>query len=134
MIKFSKTTGGATYASPFIGPVNHQAALDIDLSGLTDDEVDAQGYLKPGVPFNKAGQLVTSGFVYGVSIEAIQVANGNTVDDLDGTARVAVAVIGVVSKDLIEDNLERALTAPEIAGFDAAGSKIVLHHHSSINT
>lgn len=120
---------GKTYGSAFVGPVDHTVQILIDVSGLTDDEVDQYGYLKPGVPFTKAGVLVAAlGFVYGVTIEAIKVADDNAAPTLAAATdvMVAVGVIGVVNRDAAEEMLGRAYTAAEIAGFDLAGSKLVL--------
>ncbi len=104
--------------------------VKIDVSGLTVDEVDAAGYLKPGVPFSKTGVLVTAGFVYGVTIEPIKITTPNptnaTLAAITADPFVACGVMGLVNRDIVEDNLGRALTAAEIAGFDAAGSKLHL--------
>jgi hypothetical protein len=59
-LSVTKTTGAAVYGSPFVGPVNHTAAIDVDLTGLTSDEIDAKGYLKPGVPLSRAGALIAA--------------------------------------------------------------------------
>lgn len=128
----TKISGGIGYGNPWIGGVNHPAQITVDVSGLTTDEVDQFGYLKPGVPLTKAGILVgaSPAFVYGVTIEAQKIVPDNptnttlaavTVDPI-----ITVNTVGHVNRDVIEDNLGRALTANEIAGFDAAGSKIAL--------
>ena len=126
----TKTTGDYAYGSPFVGPVDHTAVLDVPLSALTDDEIDSQGNLKPGIPLTKAGALVgvAPAFVYGVTVEAVKVAADNasaTIAAL-GTIHVTVSTIAMVKKDMVEDILGRALTADELAGFDRAGSKHVL--------
>lgn len=59
-ITVEKTTGGPVYASPFVGPLNHTAKIDVDLSALTADEIDAKGYLKPGLPLGVGGALVAA--------------------------------------------------------------------------
>ncbi|HLL74816.1 MAG TPA: hypothetical protein VK421_06085 [Pyrinomonadaceae bacterium] len=103
----------------------------VDISDLTTGEVDADGRLKPGVPFQKTGDTVGAGDVlYGVNLEAVKiVADGPTNDSLAanaGTFPVTVGTIGTAHRDVIEDNLGRPLTADEIDAFDAAGSKIHL--------
>jgi hypothetical protein len=215
------------YASPFVGPINHTESLAVPLSGLTADEIDAKGWLKPGVPLTKAGALVavetvstpgafaaaggntgngtvtgvsgrfgapaetitltaiiaaanggtfrvegsqsgnlgnavvgvafnsgTIGFtindgatdfvvgdkftsvvvggvmdaVRGVTVEPVKVADDNesaTIAGL-GTVHIAVATIAQVNKDVIEDILDRSLTAAEIAGFDEPGCSVKL--------
>jgi hypothetical protein len=123
---------GSGYALPFLGPhTDYTVQIDIDVTALTDDEIDQDGYLKPGTPFDIAGALVgaSPAFVYGVSIEPIKVAEGNDAASIAAASdafQIAVLVIGIVNRDAVEDNLGRALTANEIAGFDRAGSKLVL--------
>lgn len=126
-----KTAGGDAYASPFVGPMNHPGTVRLDVSALSTDEVDAKGYLKPGVPLKSGGVLLdgTVGeYVWGVNIEATKVAESNAAGDLAAAVDrdVTLGLIGVVNRDIIEDNLGRALTANEIAGFAAAGSLIRL--------
>lgn len=130
-MSITTTAGGIGYGNPFIGGVNHPAQIKVDVSGLTTDEVDQFGYLKPGVPLTKTGVLVGSGaFVYGVTIEAQKIVPDNptntTLAAVTADPIIAVNTVGHVNRDVIEDNLGRALTADEIAGFDAAGSKIAL--------
>lgn len=134
--RITTTSGGDDYGNPFVGPVNHTAAIVVDVSGLTDDEVDANGYLKPGVPLQKDGTLIpedgeTPGTgteqLYGVVLEATKVADSNVgLDEVTVDVEVAVALIGAVNQDMIEDNLGRALNADEVRAFDFAGSKIAL--------
>lgn len=129
-IKVSKSgDAGLVYESPFVGPVNHTVAIEVDLSALTDDEIDAKGYLKPAIPLTKDGALLATGdFVYGVTVEEVKVAADNAAGTIAalGTQQIAVALICAVNEDLAEDILGRAYTADEIAGFDLAGSKCVL--------
>jgi hypothetical protein len=127
-----KTAGGIGYGNVFIGGVNHPAQIKVDVSGLTIAEVDQFGYLKPGVPLTKTGTLVGAApaFVYGVTIEAQKIVPDNPTDVSLAAVTVdpiiTVNTVGHVNRDILEDNLGRALTADEIAGFDAAGSKIAL--------
>lgn len=119
---------GVQHPSPVVGEVLATAAIRIDLSALTAFEVDSLGYLKPGVIFDKAGLLVGAGpaYAWGITIEPIKVAASvaalATAPDVD----VALMTIGQVNQDIIEDTLGRALTANELAGFERAGSKLVL--------
>lgn len=126
----ASATAGELYGNPFVGPLGHTAQIAVDLNSLTDDEIDAQGYLKPGIPLSKVGALVGAGVaVFGVTIEPLKVAADNeaaTIAALSGAAQVAVGTIGQVNRDVIEDNLGRALTADEVAGFAVAGSTIKL--------
>ena len=129
-LRISTTDGGSSHGNPFVGPIVATAHIKPDISDLTDKEVDDNGYLKPGVPFTQAGELVGAGvYVFGVTVEAVKVADGNTAALLDAITAdpfVAVATICQVSQDIIEDTLGRALTADELAGFDVAGSKVSL--------
>lgn len=125
-------TEANTYGKPFVGPgAEYTDVVQVDISDLTTKEVDTFGYLKPGVPFAKAGDLVGSGIpVYGVSLESIRIITYTPTDALlaadTGTVAVAVGTVGVVNRDIMEDNLGRALTADEIAGFALAGSHVHL--------
>lgn len=129
-ISVKKTAGGLGHAPVFDGEVLASDVVNVVVTALSVNEVDTAGYLKPGVPFSKAGALVAATFpVYGVTIESIKVAASNSVADIAAatTAQpVAVGTIGTVNRDRAEDNLGRAYTAAEIAGFDLAGSKLHL--------
>jgi hypothetical protein len=123
------TSEANSYGNPLVGPGEHLTdVVKVDLSGLTTDEVDTFGYLKPGVPFTKAGILVASGVVYGIVPEAIKLPL-TTVPPTNGTLAtetadcfVALALNGLVNRDIVEDNLGRALTAAEIAGMADDGA------------
>ena len=127
-ITIETTTGGNVHAPVFVGEIRGTDVVQVDISDLTTKEVDPNGYLKPGVPFDKSGNLVGSAVpVWGVTIEAIKLSHA-TIPPTDvslaaDTATFPVAVgFGLCNRDVMEDNLERALTADEIAGFDLAGS------------
>jgi hypothetical protein len=124
------STGDETYPLVFVGPVDHPAPVEIDPANFTANEIDADGYLKPGVPLEADGTLVGAApaFVYGCNIEAVKVAESNSGADLAAADPVVVnvATICQVNRDLLEDVLGRALTANELAGFAAAGSRSVL--------
>lgn len=125
------TSESSGYSLPFVGPINHTAQIEVDITALSDDEIDSKGYLKPGVPFRRAGTLVSGGgqFVFGVTIEPLKVADSNSAEDIaaaSAAANVAVATICQINRALAEDQLGRAYTANELAAFDAAGSRCVL--------
>ena len=125
-IRFTKTVqSGTIYGNPFVGPINHTVAIPVPLSALTDDEIDADGYLKPGIPLTKAGALVgVGGEVFGVTVEPVKVADNNEAATIAalGTAWIAVVTTAAqVNQDIAEDNLGRAYTADEIAGFRGSG-------------
>lgn len=127
-IQIKAKSGGMAHAPVFVGDILGTDVVNVDISDLTTYEVDADGYLKPGVPFSKSGDLVGSTVpVWGVTIEPIKLNHAtipptNTSLAADtGTFPVAVG-FGLCNRDIMEDNLGRALTADEIAGFDLAGS------------
>jgi hypothetical protein len=124
-------TGDEAYASPFVGPVEYTHQIAVNITAMTNKEVDADGFLKPGVPLREAGVLVTTNaqVIFGVTIEPLKVANGNAAGDLsaaDATHQIAVATIGQISKARVEQILDRALTANELLAFAAAGCTIKL--------
>ena len=128
-LKIASTAGGLAHAPVFVGGPSHTDVVKVDISDLSTYEVDLDGYLKPGVPFAKDGNLVGNGVpVYGVTIEPIKITTTNTdaILDAETDCFVAVGTHGVVNRDIIEDNLGRALTADEIAGFALAGSNLHL--------
>ena len=129
-LKVSSTTGTTGYGHPIVGKAQGLLQVVVDISGLTTDEVDADGFLKPGVMFTSAGVLVSSGFVYAVNPEPIKIVDYVPTNTLLGndTATIPVGMVtgGVLNRDIIEDNLGRALTGAEIAGCTAAGSQFTL--------
>lgn len=124
----ARTTGGQFIPPPFVGPVGHTVAVPVDLSALTDDEIDANGFLKPGVPLTKAGILVASGSVFGVTVDYVKVLDDNAAATIAaaGTVDIAVATICQVNQDVAEDILGRAYTGAEIAGMAPGLSGVVL--------
>lgn len=132
MIEITKTGGGMTHTSAFVGPTNHTLHLDVDVSTLTTKEVDVDGFLKPNVPFDKNGaRIIAAGaYVYGATVEAAKIVAKNPTDaSLAADPRkvtVAVATQGQINRSIARDTLGRAYTAFEIAAFEAAGSRITL--------
>jgi hypothetical protein len=130
-LSVTKTTGTTSYGHPFIGDVLGLQQVVVDISELTTAEVDADGYLKPGVPFKKDGTLADgSGFIYAVNPEPQYIYHA-TIPPTDvslaadtRTLPLGMGTIGEVNRDIIEDNLGRALTANELTAFDTAGSMI----------
>lgn len=125
-MSIQKTAGGLAHAPVFVGEIQGTDVVKVDLSDLTSNEVDAEGYLKPGVPFAKDGELVGSTVaVWGVTIEPIKVAANFAA--LSSAVDCFVTVgFGLVNRDIAEDVLGRAYTANEIAGFALAGSNCAL--------
>lgn len=128
-----KTVGTTTYAPPFIGEILAMEQVLVDVSELTTDEVDADGWLKPGVPFKQDGTLADgSGCIYAVNpepqnlhLDTIPPTNGSLAADTK-TYPLGMGTMGTVNRDVIEDNLGRALTANELTAFATAPCKINL--------
>ena len=129
-----RTEATSIYPPVFVGDILDMQQVVVDVSTLTTKEVDADGWLKPGVAFQKDGTLVSGGsqFVYAVNHEPQKLFLA-TVPPTDGTLAadtstvpLGMATIGMVNRDVAEDILERAYTANELAAFDAAGSMIHL--------
>jgi hypothetical protein len=129
------TNSGTGYANPFISPIGPPVQLTCDVSDLDIETVDSYGYVKPGVAFmlsgGKLGAVAANNAVYGVVCEPTKLAlttipPTNSSLDSETDQPIAVIVAGVVQRDIAEDNLGRAYTAAEIAGFALAGSLLRL--------
>lgn len=114
----------------FVGPVDHTVAVPVLLTAMTNKEIDDQGYLKPYIPFTKAGALIpnTTTLIFGVSVEHIKVAADNAAGTIAalGTIDVTVGFFCAVNRAVAEDVLDRAYNANELAGFLLAGTHVVL--------
>jgi hypothetical protein len=128
-----KTAGDTTYAPVFIGEILAMEQVLVDVSELTTDEVDADGWLKPGVPFKQDGTLADgSGCIYAVNPEpqnlhlaTVPPTNTSLSNDTK-TYPLGMGTMGTVNRDVIEDNLGRALTGNEVTAFATAPCKINL--------
>jgi hypothetical protein len=128
-----KTAAVSTYDPVFLGEILAMEQVLVDVSELTTDEVDADGWLKPGVPFKQDGTLADgSGHIYAVNPEpqnlhlaTIPPTNGTLAADTK-TYPLGMGTMGTVNRDIIEDNLGRALTANELTAFATAPCKINL--------
>src|SRR6187549_4102790 len=71
-----------------------QISIPVDLTQFTNKEIDADGYLKPGIPLARTGILVAGSpaFVYGVTSEHRKVADDNETATIAalGTEDIAV--------------------------------------------
>ena len=132
-LKIKKTAGDTTYGPVFLGEILAMEQVLIDVSELTTDEVDADGWLKPGVPFKQDGTLADgSGCIYAVNPEpqdlmlaTVPPTNTSLGNDTK-TFPLGMGTMGTVNRDIIEDNLGRALTANELTAFATAPCKINL--------
>ena len=127
----SKTTGGTGYGHPLVGPAKGVLQVVVDISELTTAEVDADGFLKPGVSFKSDGtQPDGSGFMYAMNVEPIKIIDYVPTDALlaadTDTIPVGCATGGIINQDIVADNLGRAMTANELAAAVAAGSDFTL--------
>jgi hypothetical protein len=94
-----KTAGGENYVNVFQGPVDHPAQIAVDITALTDDEIDPDGYLKPGVPLSPNGTLITVATDSAWAAAVADVGNtGNaTIDSLQGRAGKPTETITVTA-------------------------------------
>lgn len=113
--------GDGRYATAglFVGPVDHTDVVNVTGSNFTNVLTDS-GHLPAGVPVAANGGTVGADTpVYGVTIEPVHV------QDLQDVP-VAVATIGQLNRAAAEDNIGRAFTANEVAGFGEPGCLIRL--------
>lgn len=126
----TKAAAGGVYPSPFVGPIDHTAAIRVDVSTLGTAEVDQYGYIKPGVILQENGGKISAPaqVAYGAVVEAIKIAADNAAATLAAAADkdVALARFVALNQDIAEDILGRALTADEVAAVKAAGSHLTL--------
>lgn len=128
--------GAPVYASPMVGPVDHTLNKKVDLSLLTVDEVDADGYLKPGVVLKEAANLLVpvgaaAGVIFvvheAVKLPLVTIPPTNTTLGTEtGDCFIAVATHGLVNRDIAEDNMGRAYTANELTSFVTAGTHLAI--------
>lgn len=86
---------GDTYATPFVGPLNYTAPVQVNIANLTTFEVDALGWLKPGVPLNRNGGLYVG--VLSTPGAAVDPAPANTGN---GSISAIVGKVGGVSETI----------------------------------
>lgn len=100
-LEIVSVVGGTNYASPFVGSVDHTVHVKVDISGLTTDEVDADGYLKPGVPLTEEGLRIGVQAAAGTAVAAA--VAGNTGNGTMGAVTVSAgAKAGVYTLTIIE--------------------------------
>lgn len=120
---------GALYGHPFVSPVRDPDHVKLDVSTLTAVEVDAYGYIKPGVILQQNGAIITAAnqTAYGVVIEAEKLPgrSNNTGLAADTTdPLIAVCTDGLINRDIVKDNLGRDLNPNELAALAAGGFKV----------
>lgn len=132
-LRVSTTTGTSSYGNPIVGTPGPLIQVVVDISELTTGEVDADGNLKPGVMFKSDGtQPDGSGFVYAINPEPISIGHA-TIPPTDvslaaDTATIPIGMVtgGIINRDIVEDNLGRALTGNEVTAITVAGSQFTL--------
>lgn len=87
-------TGAQAYAPVFDGTVEHTAQIAVNITLLTNAEIDSLGYLKPGVPFTSGGVLVTSPRTKST------IAQGTNVGTGDGTIGAATGGYGMPTETI----------------------------------
>ena len=135
MFRITKKTHEAPYASPFqSGADGNNVHVKVDVSALTSREVDANGYLKPGVPLVQGtGVLPTAaGDVVVMVEEATKIAENNTgLASITADPFIGCRVYGTVNHDMLADILGAELTAGEIAAINGGGSRLRLTQRSA---
>lgn len=127
-----KQPAGSYYQNVFhAGPPSGNTTLVIDPSDFDGlDFVDADGFLRPGTPLLKDGTPsdgVGEPTIFVVPY-AVQIAKSNATADLTAATNnsIAVATKGDLLQAAIEANLERVLTADEIANIESTGRFLLL--------
>lgn len=127
----------ALHVSPFVGPVDHTEQVRVDVSTFDTQEVDSEGYLKPGVPIQLpggvgtgpvAGALVTNADqVAGVTVEPIKIAADNAAGTLAAAPDVDVAIAHMcaINRDRVEDILGRVLSAAELGALRNGNVRVI---------
>jgi hypothetical protein len=129
-IEIVTVTQNQSYGNPFIGDVGQVEHIKLDVSVLTTDEVDSNGYLKPGVLLKSTGVLpdgTASEYIWGATPEAYKLPGrtGNSSLGSDTTDPLVPVVRDcLINRDIWEDNMGRAMTAYELAAIARAGSHV----------
>ncbi len=129
-----RKTGADLYVSPFqTGADANNVHIKVDVSALTAREVDAKGYLKPGVPLTMAGVLPTvAGDLVVMVEEATRIALDNTgLAAVTNDPAIGCRVYGTVIHDMLVSILGAELTAGEKAALNGAGSHLRLTNRSA---
>lgn len=77
-LSVTNVAGGTVHPTPFLGPINHSVPVRVDVSRLSSDEVDAYGFLKPGVILTREGKLAQDA---SYMISGATLAIGTTVEE-----------------------------------------------------
>jgi hypothetical protein len=134
-LQITTTAAGTGYGNPMVGAPGPFKHVKVDLSGLTSDEVDADGYLKPGVVLKESGGLAVlvgaaAGIIYVVTeptkLAVTVPADTTSLGSETGDHLIAVSISGLVNRDIAEDNMGRAYTANELTSFATLGTHLAV--------
>jgi hypothetical protein len=134
-LQITTTAAGTGYGNPMVGEPGPFKHVKVDLSGLTSDEVDADGYLKPGVVLKESGGLAVlvgaaAGIIYVVTeptkLAVTVPADTTSLGNETGDHLIAVSISGLVNRDVAEDNMGRAYTANELTSFATLGTHLAV--------
>ena len=109
-------SSGALYGHPFVSPVRDPDHVKLDVSTLTAAEVDAYGYIKPGVPLQQNGALVSAAgqTVHGIVIEAEKLPHRR--DNANLATDSSDPLIAVCTSGLIKPRHRRGQPGPRFFG------------------
>jgi hypothetical protein len=115
-IKVSETSGGAIRPSVFLVQPRQVIQVKVDVSALSNTQVDADGYLKRGTVLTINGVVPPAATAHRTGIVIEDVKLGETYAEAIAATDpfIALGMDGVANRDVMEDNLERALTTDEI--------------------
>jgi len=132
-VKITTTDGYLTYSPVHIGPADDVLSERLDVSALGSDQVDDKGFIIPGAVLKLENQMLVpvdgtanEGQQARVVLYPVKVADSNAGADLNAANDVDVVslLIGTLDRGIMEDNLNRALSANEVTALNE--SRMVL--------
>lgn len=124
---------GESYASAFIGPVDHRRNVNVDVTALPADTgsggaLDENGVLKPNYPLRDTGAPISGpGQRAVVTVEGSKLLKDNVAATIaaGGTRMIGCADRGAINRRIMEDTMGRVLTADEISALDTGNFSLV---------
>lgn len=104
-MKVTKTSGGDSYPSVFVGPLGPTVAIDVNIASLTTSEVDINGRIKPGIPLTRTGALIAAQTLSTIAAGAVTTGNAN------GAIGAAVGGYGMPTESITATFLTTGATA-----------------------
>jgi len=126
-VKITNTDGYLTYSPVHIGPADDVLSERLDVSALDSNQVDSNGFIIPGAVLKLENQLLVpvdgtanEGQQARVVLYPVKVADSNSGADLAAANDVDVVslLIGTLDRGIMEDNLDRALSANEVTALN----------------